>query len=96
LPVQSDKALLSLVRMCMGRNLVGESGDVSPHFFRRWDIICYVSPLFSFRVCIWRGFQTKCDICHVLCKEFIMLDVTHSNVDVETEFGVVSLILIYL
>jgi len=34
--------------------------------------------------------------CHVLCEEFSMLDVTHSNVDVETEFGVVSLILIFL
>ena len=28
--------------------------------------------------------------------EFFMLDVIHSHVDVETEFGVVSLILIFL
>jgi len=28
--------------------------------------------------------------------EFFMLDVTHSHVDVETEFGVASLILIFL
>ena len=29
-----------------------------------------------------------------MCEEFFMLGVTHSQVDVETEFGVVSLILI--
>jgi len=51
--------------------------------------------LFSLRVCIWRGFKTKYDVCHLLCEEFFMLDITHSNVDVETEFGVVSLILIF-
>jgi len=53
-------------------------------------------PLFSLRVCIWRGFKTKYDVCHVLCEEYFMLGITHSNVDVETEFGVVSLILIFL
>jgi len=52
-------------------------------------------PLFSLRVCISRGFKTKCDVCHVLREKFFMLDVTHSHVDVETEFGVVSLILIF-
>jgi len=31
-----------------------------------------------------------------LYEEFFMSDVTHSHVDVETEFGVVSLILIFL
>jgi len=31
-----------------------------------------------------------------LCEEFFILDVTHGYVDVEREFGVVSLILIYL
>jgi len=31
-----------------------------------------------------------------LCEEFFILDVAHSYVDVEREFGVVSLILIYL
>jgi len=45
-------------------------------------------PLISLRVCIWRGFKTKCGVCHDLCEEFFMLDVTHSHVDVETEFGV--------
>jgi len=53
-------------------------------------------PLFSLRVCISRGFKTKYDVCHVLCYEFFMLDVTHSNAVVETEFAVVSLILIFL
>jgi len=54
-----------------------------------------MSPTFFLRVCIWRGFKTKCDICHILCEEFFILDVTHSH-DVETEFGVVSPILIFL
>jgi len=53
-------------------------------------------PLFSLRFGIWRGFKTKCDVCHVLCEELFMLDVTHNHDDVETEFGVVSLILIFL
>jgi len=53
-------------------------------------------PTFSRRVCIWRGFKTKCYICHVLCEEFFMLDITHTYADVETEFGVESLILIFL
>jgi len=77
-----------------GRNLVGDTGDVIPHFFRRGDIICYVPPLFSLRFCIWRGFKTKCDVCDVLCEELFMLDVTHNHVEIE--FGVVSLILIFL
>jgi len=55
-------------------------------------------PHFSHRVCncIWRGFKTKCEVCHVLWEEFFMLDVTQSHVDVETEFGVVSLIMMLL
>jgi len=61
-----------------GRNLVGDTGDVSPHFFRRGDIICLDPLLFSLRVSIWRGFKTKCDVCHVLREEFFMLDVTHT------------------
>jgi len=75
---------------------VGDTGDVSPTFLDGGDIICHVPQLFSLRVCIWRGFKTKFDVCHVLCEEFFTLDVTHSNVDLETEFGVVSLILIFL
>ena len=67
-----------------------------PSFSDGEDKISHVPPLFSLRVCIWRGFKTKCDVCHVLCEEFFILDVTHSYVDVEREFGVVSLILIDL
>jgi len=52
-----------------------------------------MSPTFSRMVCIWRGFKTECD---VLCEEFFMLDVIYSYVDVETEFGVASLTLIFL
>ena len=48
-------------------------------------------PLFLFRFCIWRSSKNKSDVCHVLCEVLIMLDVTHSQVDVETEFGVVLL-----
>jgi len=58
---------------------------MSPHFF-------------LFKFCIWRGFKTKSDVCHALCEALFMLDGrphnTHSHVDVETEFGVVSLILL--
>jgi len=74
-----------------GRNLVGDTGDVSPQFFRWGDIICHVSSLFLFRFCFWRSSKNKSDLCHVLREMLFMLDVTHSQVDVETEFGVVSL-----
>ena len=55
------------------------------------DIICHVSPLFLFSVYIWRSSKNESDVCHVLCEVLFMLDVTHSKVDVETDFGVVSL-----
>jgi len=55
---------------------------MSPHFF-------------LFRFCIWRGFKNKSVVCHVLCEELCMVDARpHSQVDVETEFGVVLLILL--
>ena len=79
-----------------GHNLVGDTGDVSPHFFIRGGHNMPCPPHFSLKVCIWRGFKTKCDVCHVLCEEFFMLDTTHTHVDVGTEFDVVSLILIFL
>ena len=59
-------------------------------------MICDVPPLLSLRVGIRRGFKTTCDVCHVLCEDFFMLDIAHSHVDVETEFGLISLILIFL
>ena len=53
-------------------------------------------PLFLFRLCIWRGFKNKSDVCHVLCEEHFMLDGRPriDSLDVETELGVVSLILL--
>ena len=57
-----------------GRNFVGNTEDVSPHFFRWEDIICHGPHFFLFRVCIWRGFKNKSNACHVLCKELFKLD----------------------
>jgi len=55
---------------------------MSPHFFLLGFVFGEVS---------------KLNVTFVtFCVEFFILDVTHSHVDVETEFGVVSLILIYL
>jgi len=85
-----------LIVVCMGAIWWGTRGTCPPTFLDGEDIICHVPPLFSLRVYIWRGFKTKYDVCHVLCEDFLMLDVTHSNVDVKTEFGVVSLLLIFL
>jgi len=44
----------------------------------------------------FQRFINKIDVCLVLCEELWMLNVTRSQVNVETEFGVVSLILIFL
>ena len=47
LPMQNKwKLTLSLVSCYHGRNLVRDTGDVSPHFFRRGDIKCHVRPTF--------------------------------------------------
>jgi len=73
------------------RNLVGDTGDVSPRLFRWRDIICHVPPLFLFRFCIWRNSKNKSDVGHVLRETLFMLNATYSQVDFETEFGVVSL-----
>jgi len=55
------------------------------------------SPIFLFWFRIWRGFKNKSDLCHVLCEKLFMLDVTHSSrFDVESEFVVAPLILIFL
>jgi len=64
--------------------------DVCPPLFQVGGHIYDVPPLFLFRFCIWRSSKNKSDVCHVLC-EVLMLDVTRSQVDVETEFGVVLL-----
>ena len=57
-----------------GRNLVGDTGDVYPNFFRWGDIICHVPHFFLFRLCVWRGFKNKSKVCHILCKELFKLD----------------------
>jgi len=44
---------------------------------------------------VLRGFKNKSEVCHVFCEELFMLGATHSQVDVETEFGALSLILIF-
>jgi len=46
---------------------------------------------FSIQFCIWRSSKNKSDVCHVLRQVIFMLDVTHTQVDFETEFGVVPL-----
>jgi len=80
----------------MGTIWWGKRGTCPPTILDAGDIIRHVPPTFSRRFCISSGFKTKCDDFHVLFKEFFMLDVTHSYLDVETEFGVVSLTLIFL
>ena len=55
------------------RNLVGNTGDVFPHF-SRWGYNMPCPPTFFSRVCIWRGFKNKSNVCHVLCKELFKLD----------------------
>jgi len=40
-----------------GRNLAGDTGDVSPHSFRWGDITCHVPPLFSLKVVYLERFQ---------------------------------------
>jgi len=69
-----------------GRNLVVDTGD----------IICHVPTLFRFTFCTRRGFQNKSDVFHVLCEELFISDgrLHIAQVHVETEFGVVSLILL--
>jgi len=52
--------------------------------------------IFLFKFYISGDFENESDICHVLCEELYMLDVRHSQIDAETEFDVVSLILIFL
>jgi len=49
-----------------------------------YHIMC--PPIFLIRFCMWRGFKNKSD---VSCEELFMLDITHSQVDVETESTVV-------
>jgi len=67
----------------MGAIWWGTRGTCPLTFLDRGDIICHDPPTFFFYGFVWRGFKTKCDVCHVLCEEFFTLDVAHSHVDVE-------------
>ena len=58
----------------MGAIWWGTRETCPPTFLDGGYIICHVPPLFSLRVCIWRGFKTKYHVCHVLCEEFFRLD----------------------
>jgi len=77
----------------MGAIIWGTRWTCYPTFSEGGDMICYVHPTFIFRFCIWRGFKNKSDVT-VFREEFFMLDFTHSQADVETEVGTVSVILI--
>jgi len=74
-----------------GRDLVGGTGNVCP---RGGGHNMRCSPHFFLSGFVFGEVPKTSDVCHVLCKVLIMLDVTHSQVYVETEFGVVSLILL--
>jgi len=51
-------AILQLVFMGTIANYVGDARDVSPDFFRGWNILNDMFPSnFFFRFCIWRGFK---------------------------------------
>jgi len=76
----------------MGAIWWGTWGMCPPNFFKWWG---YNMTFFLFRFCIWRGLKNKSDICHVFCEELLLLDGIHSQVHVETEFGVVSLFLLF-
>ena len=58
--------------------------EMCPPLFQIGGYNMSCPPTFSLRISVWRGIKTECDVCHVLCEEFFILDVTHSNVDVET------------
>jgi len=87
-----------LCKLCKhGRNLVGDTGDVLPHFFRRGGHNMSSPPTF-FALGFVFGEVSKIKVMFVtfLCEELsnVRREATHSQVDVETEFGVVSLILL--
>jgi len=64
-----------------GRNLVGDTGD----------IICDVPPTFSLQVLYLEKFQKQKWRLPRFVWSTYHVDATHSQVDVETEFGVVLL-----
>jgi len=64
---------------------VGDTGDVSPTFSDGGDIICHVPSTIFYLGFVFGEFSKKSNPCHVLCEELFMLDVTHGQVNVETE-----------
>jgi len=62
---------------------------VAPLFQMVGGDICYMSPTFFSLVFVFGEVsKTKVTfVCHVLCEELFMLDVTHNQVNDETEFG---------
>jgi len=80
----------------MGAIWWGTRGTCVPPPFYTGGTWYAMSPHF-FLLGIVFGGVSKLNVTFVtFCVEFFMLDITHNHVDVETEFGVVSLILIYL
>ena len=58
---------------CMGAIWWGTRGTCPPLY--QVGLLYAMSPhFFLFRVCIWRGFKNKSNVCHVLCKELFKLD----------------------
>jgi len=51
--------------------LGGGHGDVSPPLSANgWDIFCHIPHIFLFRICNWRAFKNKSDICHIAWRTF--------------------------
>jgi len=73
----------------------GAQGRVPPTFSDGVDLISHVPPPFSHYVFHLERFQNKSDVCRISCEELFMLDIIHSQVDVETEFGVVSVNVVF-
>ena len=70
---------------------MGDTGTRPPTFSGGGGHNMRCPPTFSLQVLYLENSKNKTDVCHVLCELLIMLDITHSQVDVETEFGVVLL-----
>jgi len=67
----------------------GQHGGRVPPLFQVGGYKTPCPPTFS--LLIFGEVPKISEVCHVLCELLFTLDVTHSQVDVETEFGVVSL-----
>jgi len=61
------------IRYSHGRNLVEDTGDVTPPFFQTGGRNMPCPPTFFSLSFIWRGSKNESDVCHVLCEVFFML-----------------------